>query len=30
MIRNIHDDVGFFQNDSQLPRSQRGLDGATE
>ena len=30
MTQNIYDDAGFFQNYSQLPRSQRGLDGAPE
>ncbi|AZO76796.1 MULTISPECIES: class I SAM-dependent methyltransferase [unclassified Bosea (in: a-proteobacteria)] len=30
MTQNIYDDVGFFQNYSQLPRSLRGLDGAPE
>lgn len=30
MTQNIYDDVGFFLNYSQLPRSQRGLDGAPE
>jgi hypothetical protein len=30
MTQNIYDDSDFFQNYSQLPRSQRGLDGAPE
>lgn len=30
MTQNIYDDAGFFQNYSQLPRSLRGLDGASE
>lgn len=30
MTQNIYDDAGFFQTYSQLPRSQRGLDGAPE
>jgi SAM-dependent methyltransferase len=30
MTQNIYDDAGFFQNYSQLPRSQHGLDAAPE